>query len=84
MRVPTDPRHLPQQLGMVTGGSSAVAEADFGSIAGLDSVVGQLREMVLLPLIYPQLFRSMGITPPRWAISYLGAGAMVWLAFVVL
>lgn len=44
---------------------TALAGCDFSSVAGLDSVVQQLREMVLLPLAYPQLFADMGISPPR-------------------
>lgn len=48
-----------------TAAVSAVAAADFSDLAGMDDVVSQLREMVLLPLLYPEVFRSMGVTPPR-------------------
>ena len=30
-------------------------------------MVAQLKEMVILPLLYPDLFKRMGITPPRHA-----------------
>ena len=30
-----------------------------------DAVVRQLREMVLLPMQYPELFEGMGLQPPR-------------------
>jgi len=43
----------------------AVTSTDFDDLAGMDDVVRQLREMVLLPLQYPDLFRHLGVSPPR-------------------
>lgn len=37
------------------------------SVGGLQHVVEQLKEMVLLPLLYPELFSHMRIWPPRHA-----------------
>ena len=37
------------------------------SVGGLQHVVEQLKEMVLLPLLYPELFSHMRISPPRHA-----------------
>ncbi|KAL4856200.1 putative AAA domain-containing protein [Chlorella vulgaris] len=44
---------------------SSIAATDFSNVAGLDDVVRQLREMVLLPMQYPELFQRMGLHPPR-------------------
>jgi len=33
------------------------------AVGGLTEVVKQLREMVLLPLVYPELFQAMGVQP---------------------
>eukprot|EP00887_Chlorella_sp_A99_P007781 scaffold20.g7781.t1 len=48
-----------------TAAVAAITHTDFSSLAGLDDVVRQLREMVLLPMQYPQLFQRMGMSPPR-------------------
>ena len=48
--------------------------------SGLESVVGQgpavraLREAVLLPLLYPDVLKSMGITAPRGVLLYGAPG----------
>ena len=36
-------------------------------MGGLADVVKQLKEMVILPLLYPELFRSLHTRPPGWA-----------------
>ena len=43
----------------------AVSATDFDDLAGMDDVIRQLREMVLLPLQYPQLFAHLQVAPPR-------------------
>lgn len=42
-----------------------VAEGGWESVGGHGEVVKQLKEMVMLPLQYPDLFSHMGVTPPR-------------------
>eukprot|EP00835_Amoeboradix_gromovi_P003116 NODE_195_length_15388_cov_0.563926.p1 type:complete len:1192 gc:universal NODE_195_length_15388_cov_0.563926:5614-2039(-) len=37
----------------------------FSDLAGLDDQINQMKEMVILPLLYPQLYTTMGITPPK-------------------
>ena len=49
----------------VNGGSAASPREGWESVGGLSHVVQQLKEMVLLPLLYPDLFTSMGVAPPR-------------------
>lgn len=42
----------------------------YDSIGGLDKQLGQIREMVELPLRHPQLFANLGIKPPRGILMY--------------
>ncbi len=37
----------------------------WAAVGGHASVIQQLKEMVLLPLQYPEVFEHMGIMPPR-------------------
>lgn len=51
-------------------GSTQAAEAQaykegWEVVGGLSGVVRQLKEMVLLPLVYPEVFKAMQLTPPR-------------------
>jgi len=42
----------------------------YASVGGLGEQVRQLREVVELPLINPELFRRVGITPPKgWCVA---------------
>jgi ATPase family associated with various cellular activities (AAA) len=43
---------------------------DFESIGGLDHHIKSLKEMILLPLLYPELYANFQITPPRGALLY--------------
>ena len=36
------------------------------AVGGLNDVVQQLKEMVLLPLLYPEIFSAMHLQPPRY------------------
>jgi AAA+ superfamily predicted ATPase len=40
------------------------------SIGGLQSHIRSLKEMVLFPLLYPELYSRLGITPPRGVLFY--------------
>ncbi|GKV16478.1 hypothetical protein SLEP1_g27118 [Rubroshorea leprosula] len=46
------------------------------SVAGLQDVVRCLKEVVILPLLYPEFFNNMGLTPPRGVLlhGYPGTG----------
>ena len=37
----------------------------FSNVGGLQSHVDSLREMVVFPLLYPEVFNKFGINPPR-------------------
>lgn len=45
-------------------------DIDFGAVGGLDNHVQQLKEMVSLPLLYPEVFERFGITPPRGVLFH--------------
>ena len=42
----------------------------WSSIGGLDHHIDSLKEMVLLPLLYPEAFTRFGIQPPRGVLFY--------------
>ncbi|KAH8031440.1 hypothetical protein HPB51_017212 [Rhipicephalus microplus] len=42
----------------------------FDRVGGLDSHIQQLKEMILFPLIYPEVFERFKITPPRGVLFY--------------
>ncbi|KAK9674146.1 hypothetical protein RND81_12G214200 [Saponaria officinalis] len=61
------------------GGSHSDGENPIGgweSVAGLQDVVQCMKEVVILPLLYPEFFQNMGITPPRGVLlhGYPGTG----------
>ncbi|GMK54220.1 hypothetical protein CspeluHIS016_0108060 [Cutaneotrichosporon spelunceum] len=58
---------------------SSMADADplgvdvnvtFDRVGGLDGHINQLKEMVALPLLYPELFQQFGIIPPRGVLFH--------------
>ncbi|MDD4281054.1 MAG: proteasome-activating nucleotidase [Candidatus Methanofastidiosa archaeon] len=42
----------------------------FQDIGGLDDQIAEIREMVELPLLHPELFESVGIEPPNGVLLY--------------
>ncbi|SCU98645.1 LAMI_0F15676g1_1 [Lachancea mirantina] len=42
----------------------------FEDVGGLDNYIDQLKEMVALPLLYPELYQNFGITPPRGVLFH--------------
>ncbi|TIA74891.1 hypothetical protein E3P91_00714 [Wallemia ichthyophaga] len=67
----------PSNLGKI--GDAAFADTDplgvntkisFESIGGLDEHIRQLKEMVSLPLLYPEVFQRFSITPPRGVLFH--------------
>lgn len=43
---------------------------DFSHVGGLQSHIDQLKEMVQLPLLYPELFTRFHVTPPRGVLFH--------------
>lgn len=49
---------------------SNLAEVGYDDIGGCRKQMAQIRELVELPLRHPQLFKSIGIKPPRGILLY--------------
>ncbi|KAL2752485.1 hypothetical protein ACRALDRAFT_1083226 [Sodiomyces alcalophilus JCM 7366] len=43
---------------------------DFSQVGGLEGHIDQLKEMVQLPLLYPELFQRFHVTPPRGVLFH--------------
>ncbi|KAK4230829.1 putative ATPase family AAA domain-containing protein [Podospora fimiseda] len=43
---------------------------DFSKVGGLQNHIDQLKEMVQLPLLYPELFQRFSVTPPRGVLFH--------------
>ncbi|KAF8413815.1 hypothetical protein HHK36_001808 [Tetracentron sinense] len=61
------------------GGSSSESEnlyQGWESVAGLQDVIRCMKEVVILPLLYPEFFSTVGLTPPRGVLlhGYPGTG----------
>lgn len=74
-----DPLHgAPANLGKIKD-KKALADIDplgvpqdinFDSVGGLQDHINQLKEMVLIPLLYPELFQQFQVTPPRGVLFH--------------
>src|SRR5690606_35522169 len=42
----------------------------FDSVGGLDQHIRALREMVVFPLLYPEIFERFKVTPPRGCLFH--------------
>ncbi|EKM58961.1 uncharacterized protein PHACADRAFT_249098 [Phanerochaete carnosa HHB-10118-sp] len=67
----------PSNFGKV--GDAALADADplgvsqnvtFDEVGGLDDHINALKEMTLLPLLYPEVFQRFNVTPPRGVLFH--------------
>ncbi|KAJ7476930.1 AAA-domain-containing protein [Mycena galericulata] len=66
-------------LGLGKVGDAALADADplgvnanvtFDEVGGLDEHIHALKEMTLLPLLYPEVFQQFRVTPPRGVLFH--------------
>ncbi|MHC1570431.1 MAG: CDC48 family AAA ATPase [Methermicoccaceae archaeon] len=57
-------REKPAEMGLFSGGVS------YEDIGGLSREIGLVREMVELPLKHPEVFRRLGIEPPKGVLLY--------------
>jgi ATP-dependent 26S proteasome regulatory subunit len=39
-------------------------------VGGLDQYLSSLKEMIFLPLLYPELFERFGVNPPRGVLFH--------------
>ncbi|KDQ53031.1 hypothetical protein JAAARDRAFT_39748 [Jaapia argillacea MUCL 33604] len=67
----------PSNFGKV--GDAALADADplgvnpnvtFDEVGGLDDHINALKEMTVLPLLYPEVFQRFNVTPPRGVLFH--------------
>lgn len=72
------PSGTPANLGRIKD-KHALADADplgvdqnvnFDSVGGLQGHIDQLKEMVALPLLYPEIFQRFHVTPPRGVLFH--------------
>lgn len=73
-----DPLQAGSGLGKIKD-KKALADADplgvdqnvtFDGVGGMEDHISSLKEMVLLPLLYPDLFQTLHITPPRGVLFH--------------
>ena len=57
----------PEKAGSRGGGVHKVSYEDIG---GLGATVGRIREMIEMPLRFPEVFERLGIEPPRGVLLY--------------
>lgn len=43
---------------------------DFSKIGGLDDVITRLREIIQIPIVYPEQMKELGIKPPKGMLLY--------------
>ncbi|MFA9431915.1 AAA family ATPase [Egicoccus sp. AB-alg2] len=56
------------------GLSETVVDTTFEDVGGLTVQIREVREFVELPLVFPQVYRQLGINPPRGVIFYGAPG----------
>lgn len=49
---------------------SSAVPVTFGEVGGMEQHIQQLKEMVSLPLLYPEVFQRFSITPPRGVLFH--------------
>ncbi|KAJ1942601.1 TAT-binding protein-like protein 7, AAA ATPase, partial [Linderina macrospora] len=51
-------------------GTNRVSSVTFDDVGGLDDYIRGLKEMVVLPLVYPEVCTGLGIKPPRGVLFH--------------
>ena len=65
-------RYLPREVDPLVYNMSIEDPGDisYNAVGGLGEQIRQLREVIELPLINPELFKRVGITPPKGVLLY--------------
>lgn len=68
----SQPKELIEAQASTNNGSSLPLPSRniIDQIAGMDEYVRKLREMIVFPLLYPEVFAKFGISPPRGVLFY--------------
>ena len=77
------PVPLPADSGVLRAGAACPPadwrrsgrEVTFDMVGGLQEHIRDLKEMILLPLLYPEVFSSRNITPPKGVLFFGPPGA---------
>jgi len=56
--------------GAAQGGAEGVPNVTYEDIGGLDDELDQVREMIELPMRHPELFKQLGIEPPKGVLLH--------------
>ncbi|WP_323675830.1 CDC48 family AAA ATPase [Halorubellus sp. PRR65] len=56
--------------GAASGGAEGVPNVTYEDIGGLDDELDQVREMIELPMRHPELFKQLGIEPPKGVLLH--------------
>jgi len=73
--VDDDHQHGPADHDHEHGSSSeTVVDTTFEDVGGLGAQISEVREFVELPLVFPQVYRQLGINPPRGVIFHGAPG----------
>ncbi|MFC6952806.1 CDC48 family AAA ATPase [Halorubellus litoreus] len=56
--------------GAGSGGAEGVPNVTYEDIGGLDDELDQVREMIELPMRHPELFKQLGIEPPKGVLLH--------------
>ena len=59
-----------EQIAAGGGGPTATPDVTYEDIGGLDRELEQVREMIELPMRHPELFRHLGIEPPKGVLLH--------------
>merc|ERR1712072_60141 len=65
-------RHLPREVDPLVYNMSHEDPGDvtYSAVGGLSEQIRELREVIELPLLNPELFQRVGITPPKGCLLY--------------
>lgn len=83
-------RYLPREVDPLVYNMSHEDPGDvtYSGIGGLSEQIRELREVIELPLLNPELFQRVGITPPKGCLLYgppgseIGASAEILVSFL--
>ena len=64
--------------------NAVLSQISFEDVGGLDHHIRALKEMVVFPLLYPEVFEKFSISPPRGVLFYGPPGMKSWIVILFL